>query len=70
MKYVGGLAVALTAVAAISFAGAMDASAAPKYSKRVHGLVAPPGKCGTNFYWSKAARKCLDARWKTHYPKW
>lgn len=67
MKYVRVWAVALAAVATMSFANVMDASAAPKYSKKAHGLVAPPGKCGVNFYWSRAARKCLDARWKPHY---
>lgn len=67
MKFARLLAMAFATVAMIASTGA---HAAPKYSSKVRGLVAPPGKCGVNFYWSKAACKCLDARWKTHYPNW
>ena len=70
MKFMRVLAVAAVAAAAMTVAGAPDADAGPRYSSRVHGLVAPPGKCGPNFYWSSKACKCLDARWKTHVPNY
>jgi hypothetical protein len=40
-----------------------DKKPAPKKSKK-KGKASKAGKCGTNMYWDKKAKKCADAREK------